>query len=55
VVLKLTKPDDEYMIMTFNEKMSVKQSFTSDKKKVTDLLYKNNSVGGSTHLYSACP
>src|SRR5678815_3564349 len=27
VVLKLTKPDDEYMIMTFNEKMSVKQSF----------------------------
>jgi len=53
VVLKLTKPDDEYMIMTFNEKMSVKQSFTSDKKKVTDLLYKNNSVGGSTHLYSA--
>jgi len=53
VVLKLTKPDDEYMIMTFNEKMSVKQSFTSDKKKVTDLLYKNNSVAGSTHLYSA--
>jgi VWFA-related protein len=53
VVLKLTKPDDEYLIMTFNEKMSVKQSFTSDEKKVADLLYKNNSVGGATHLYSA--
>lgn len=53
VVLKLTKPDDEYLLMTFNEKMSVKQSFTSDEKKVTDLLYKNNTVGGSTHLYSA--
>jgi VWFA-related protein len=53
VVLKLTKPDDEYLLMTFNEKMSVKQSFTSDEKKVTELLYKNNSVGGATHLYSA--
>jgi len=53
VVLRLTKPDDEYMIMTFNDKMSVRQSFTSDKKKVNDLLYKNNTVGGSTHLYSA--
>jgi len=53
VVLKLTKPDDEYLIMTFNEKLSVKQAFTSDQKKVTDLLYKNNTVGGSTHLYNA--
>jgi VWFA-related protein len=53
VVLKLTKPDDEYLIMTFNDKFSVKQSFTSDEKKVTDLLYKNNTVGGATHLYNA--
>jgi len=53
VVLKLTKPDDEYLIMTFNDKFSVKQSFTSDEKKVADLLYKNNTVGGATHLYSA--
>ena len=34
-------------------KNSVKQSFTSDEKKVTDLLNKNNTVGGTTHLYSA--
>jgi VWFA-related protein len=53
VVLRLTKPDDEYLLMTFNEKLSIKQSFTSDEKKLTDLLYKNNTVGGSTHLYSA--
>jgi VWFA-related protein len=53
VVLKLTKPDDEYMVMTFNEKMSVKQSFSSDEKKIVDLLNKNNTVGGATHLYKA--
>jgi len=53
VVLKLTKPDDEYMVMTFNEKLSVRQSFTSDEKKITELLNKNNVVGGSTHLYKA--
>ena len=53
VVLRLTKPNDEYMVMTFNEKMNVKQSFTSDEKKVTELLNKNNTVGGSTHLYKA--
>jgi VWFA-related protein len=53
VVLKLTKPEDEYLFMTFNEKLSVKQSFTSDKKKLTDALNKNRTVEGSTHLYSA--
>jgi hypothetical protein len=31
----------------------VKQNFTTDQKKIVDLLYKNNQVGGSTHLYHA--
>lgn len=53
VVVKLTKPQDEYLFMTFDDKFYVKQSFTSDKKKVTDLLYKNTVVGGATHLYKA--
>jgi VWFA-related protein len=53
VVLRLTKPDDEYLIMTFNDKFSVRQSFTSDEKKVTEFLNKNNVVGGATHLYKA--
>jgi VWFA-related protein len=53
VVVRLSKPSDEYLVMVFDEKLSVKQPFTSDKKKVTDLLYKNNVVGGSTHLYKA--
>lgn len=53
VVLKLTKPEDEYLIMTFNDKFNVKQSFTSDEKKVDELLKKNNVVGGATHLYNA--
>jgi VWFA-related protein len=53
VIIKLMKPQDEYLIMDFDEKLSVKQAFTPDKKKVTDLLYKNNLVGGSTHLYHA--
>jgi VWFA-related protein len=51
VVVTLTKPQDEYLVMTFDEGLQVKQSFTSDKKKLTDLLNKNNSVGGATHLY----
>jgi VWFA-related protein len=53
VVVKLSKPDDEYMLMVFNDKMSVKQQFTSDDKKITEILNKNNVVGGSTHLYDA--
>ena len=53
VVVKLMKPQDEYLIMLFDDKFSVKQPFTSDEKKVTDFLYKNNTVGGATHLYKA--
>jgi hypothetical protein len=37
--------------MTFDEGFQVKQSFTSDKKKLTELFNKNTTVGGGTHLY----
>ena len=53
VVLRLTKPHDEFLFMAFDEKFDVRQSFTTDRKKITDLLAKNNVVGGSTHLYKA--
>jgi VWFA-related protein len=53
VIIRLTKPQDEFLFMTFDDKFDVKQSFTTDKKKITDLLNKNNVVGGSTHLYNA--
>lgn len=53
VVLRLTRQQDEYLLMTFDEGLSVRQSFTTDSKKVTDVLNKNNEVGGSTHLYKA--
>jgi len=51
VLIKLMKPQDEFLLMVFDEKLSTKQNFTSDQKKLTDILYKNNVVGGSTHLY----
>jgi len=53
VLVKLMKPQDEFALMIFNDDMKVKQSFTIDHKKVTELLNKNNLVGGSTHLYHA--
>lgn len=53
VVLRLTKPQDEFLFMVFDDKFDVRQSFTTDRKKMTDLLNKNNAVGGSTHLYNA--
>jgi Ca-activated chloride channel family protein len=53
VVLRLTKPQDEFLFMVFDDKFDVRQSFTTDKKKITDLLTKNNAVGGATHLYNA--
>ena len=53
VVVRFSKPQDEFLFMTFDEKFNVKQSFTTDKDKVTDLLYKNTVVGGATHLYRA--
>jgi VWFA-related protein len=53
VLVKLMKPQDEFQLMVFDEGLKVKQAFTTDQKKIVDLLYKNNQVGGSTHLYHA--
>jgi len=51
VLVRLMKPQDEFLLMTFDEGMKVKQGFTVDHKKITELLNKNNLVGGSTYLY----
>jgi VWFA-related protein len=53
VLVKLMKPQDEFQFMVFDDGLHTKQAFTTDHKKITDLLYKNNQVGGSTHLYHA--
>jgi VWFA-related protein len=53
VVLKLMKPNDEYLLMTFDDVFNVKQNFTSDEKKMSEVLSKNLTVGGSTRLYRA--
>ncbi len=53
VLIHLMKPQDEFQVMVFDEDMKTKQSFTTDQKKLTELLNKNNVVGGSTHLYHA--
>jgi Ca-activated chloride channel family protein len=52
-VVKLMRPQDEFMVMTFDEKVQVKLNFTQDRKKVEDQLYKLNVVGDGTHLYSS--
>jgi Ca-activated chloride channel family protein len=52
-VVKLMRPQDEFMVMTFDEKVQVKLNFTQDRKKVEDQLYKLNVVGDATHLYSS--
>ncbi len=51
VLLRLLKPQDEILLMTFDDDLHVKQSYTQDSNKVKELLNKNNVVGGSTHLY----
>jgi VWFA-related protein len=53
VIVRLTKPKDEFLFMLFDDGFQVKQSFTTDKKKLTDILNKNNMVGGATRLYHA--
>ena len=53
VLVRLMKPQDEFLLMTFDEGLHVKQNYTLDHKKITELLNKNNLVGGSTHLYHA--
>jgi VWFA-related protein len=52
-VIHLMKPQDEFILMTFDEKLQVKQNFTQDRKKIEDELYKLNTVGGATHLYES--
>jgi Ca-activated chloride channel family protein len=52
-VVKLMRPQDEFLVMTFDEKVQVKMNFTQDRKKVEDQLYKLNVVGDSTHLYDS--
>ena len=53
VLVRLMKPQDEFLFMVFDEGLKVKQQYTTDQKKIVDMLYKNNQVGGSTHLYHA--
>lgn len=52
-VVKLMRPQDEFLVMTFDEKVQVKMNFTQDRKKVEDQLYKMNVVGDATHLYDS--
>jgi VWFA-related protein len=52
-VVKLMRPQDEFILMTFDEKVQVKQNFTQDRKKVEDQLDKLNEVGNATHLYDS--
>jgi VWFA-related protein len=53
VLIHLMKEQDEFLLMVFDEGLKVKQNFTSDQKKIQELLTKNNQVGGATHLYKA--
>jgi Ca-activated chloride channel homolog len=52
-IVRLMKPQDEFMLMTFDESLQVKQNFTQDHKKIEDELYKLHYVGGATHLYES--
>lgn len=52
-VVRLMRPQDEFLLMTFDEDLQVKQNFTQDRKKIDDQLYKLNTVGGATHLYDS--
>jgi Ca-activated chloride channel homolog len=52
-VVKLMKPQDEFLLMTFDEKVQVKQNFTQDRKKIEDQLERLHEVGNATHLYDS--
>jgi len=52
-VVRLMRPQDEFLVMTFDERVQVKTNFTQDRKKVEDQLYKLNVVGDATHLYDS--
>jgi VWFA-related protein len=51
--VRLMQPQDEFILMTFDEKVQVRQNFTNDRKRIEDQLYRLNTVGGATHLYDA--
>jgi VWFA-related protein len=53
VFVHLMEKEDEYLLMTFDEGLKVRQNFTQDRKKIEDQLYKLNEVGGTTHLYAS--
>jgi VWFA-related protein len=50
-LLKAMKPNDEFILMTFDERLQVKQNFTQDRKKIEDQLEKLREVGEATNLY----
>jgi len=52
-VVKLMRPQDEFILMTFDEKVQVKQTFTQDAKKIDEQLGKLREVGNATHLYDS--
>jgi VWFA-related protein len=52
-VIRLMKPQDEFILMTFDEKVQVKQNFTQDWKKIDEQLTKMREVGNATHLYDS--
>jgi Ca-activated chloride channel family protein len=52
-LVKMMRSDDEFILMTFDERVQVKQNFTQDRKKVEDQLDKLREVGNATHLYDS--
>jgi VWFA-related protein len=52
-VVKLMKPQDEFLLMTFDERVQVKENFTQDRKKIDDQLTRLREVGNATHLYDS--
>src|SRR5262245_6740557 len=51
--VNLMKPQAEFILMTFDEKVQVKENVTQDRKKIDDQLTKLREVGNATHLYDS--
>ena len=54
-LVRLMRPEDEFLLMTFDYKLHVKQNFTQDHKKIENELAKLHEVGENTHLYESIP
>jgi Ca-activated chloride channel family protein len=54
-LVRLMRPEDESILMTFDDKLQVKQNFTQDRKKIEEQLAKLREVGNNTHLYDSVP